>query len=79
MLGSVNSKNLVAVSVWNTVSRKNEDSRLSIPEGGWVGSGYVHCLFGRWWWVVVGVVEGSFGVRDLVMAWTPWNVPARTR
>ena len=23
--------------------------------------------------------SGNRGVRDLVMAWTPWNVPARTR
>ena len=26
-----------------------------------------------------GLVMGIRGVRDLVMAWTPWKVPARTR
>lgn len=27
----------------------------------------------------VGFVVGIRGVRDFVMAWTPWKVPARTR
>ncbi len=27
----------------------------------------------------VGFLVGIRGVRDFVMAWTPWKVPARTR
>ena len=61
--------------------RKKEDSRDSIPEGTLAGSGYVHVLPledmpGR---VEEDEVMGSFGVRERVIAWTPWNVPARTR
>lgn len=78
MLGSVNNKNLVPVKVWKTVRRKKEDSMLSIPEGATAGSGYVQVFL----LAVVEVADdvmGSFGVMDLVMAWTPWNVPARTK
>lgn len=75
MLGSVNRRNLVPVRVWNTVNLKNEDSRDSIPLGATVGSGYVQLRPDE----LAEDVTGSFGVRDRVMAWTPWNVPARTR
>ncbi len=30
-------------------------------------------------WGVEGERTGIRGVSDLVMAWTPWKVPARTR
>ena len=76
MLGSVNRRNLVPVSVWKTVNLKNEDSRDSMPLGAKVGSGYVHVRPDE---PAAEDVTGSFGVRDRVMAWTPWNVPARTR
>lgn len=74
MLGLVNKRNLVPVRVWKTVRRKKEDSSTSIPLGATVGSGTVYR------WVVVEEPGGSGmrGVRDLVMACTPWKVPART-
>jgi len=71
ILGSVKRRNLVPVSVWKTVRRKKDDSSDSMPVGATVGSGYVQARSED--------SEGSLGVRDLVMAWTPWNVPARTR
>jgi hypothetical protein len=76
MLGSVNSKNLVPVSVENTVKRKKLLSMVSMPEGAEEGSGFVQslCRDGS-----APGCRGSRGVKDLVMAWTPWNVPARTR
>jgi hypothetical protein len=75
MLGSVNRRNFVPVSVWKTVNRKKEDSSDSMPDGAAVGSGYVQVRPVE----LAEDVTGSFGVRDRVMAWTPWNVPARTR
>lgn len=75
MLGSVNKRNLVPVRVWKTVNRKKDDSRVSIPDGGTVGSGYVQFFPVE----LADDVMGSFGVMERVMACTPWNVPARTR
>jgi hypothetical protein len=76
MLGSVNSRNFVPVNVWKTVRRKNDDSSDSMPDGAIAGSGYVQC---RPEVLVADDVTGSLGVRDRVIACTPWKVPARTR
>ena len=69
MLGSVNNKNFVPVSVWKQVSVKKLEERWRIPVVGVVGSGGVR--FGE------EVEEGNLGVKERVMAWTPWKVPAR--
>ena len=73
ILGSVKSRNFVPVSVWKTVRRKKEDSRDSIPDARTFGSGNDVALG------FAGVGLGRRGVKERVMAWTPWNVPARTR
>jgi hypothetical protein len=73
MLGSVNSKNFVPVNVWKHDSVKNDEERDWIPDDGTEGSGVVRepAPDGA------GAEEGNFGVKDRVMAWTPWKVPAR--
>jgi hypothetical protein len=63
MLGSVNRRNFVPVSVWKHVSVKNEEDSERIPDDGMEGSG--------------GLEVGSFGVSERVIACTPWKVPAR--
>jgi len=75
MLGSVNNKNLVPLRVWNTVKRKKDDSMDSMPDGATLGSGYVQLRDEE----LAEEVMGIRGVRERVMACTPWNVPARTR
>lgn len=75
MLGSVNRRNFVPLRVWKTVKRKKDDSSDSIPDGATLGSGYVQLRPDEF----AEEVTGSLGVRDRVIAWTPWNVPARTR
>jgi hypothetical protein len=76
MLGSVNKRNFVPLRVWKTVRRKKEDSNDSIPDGGTVGSGYVQLRPDE---SAADGGTGILGVSDLVIAWTPWNVPAMTR
>ena len=68
MLGSVKSKNFVPVKVWKQVSVKKLELRLRMPVVGVVGSGVV---------VEEEEEEGNRGVKERVMAWTPWKVPAR--
>ena len=68
MLGSVNNRNFVPVSVWKQVSVKKLEERWRIPVVGVVGSGGVRFEVEE---------EGNLGVRERVMAWTPWKVPAR--
>jgi hypothetical protein len=75
ILGSVNSKNLVPLKVWNTVNRKKDDSIDSMPDGATVGSGYVQLRDEE----LAEEVMGILGVKERVMAWTPWKVPASTR
>ena len=55
------------VSVWKHVSVKKEEERVRIPDEGTEGSGAVR----------EGFEAGNLGVRERVMAWTPWKVPAR--
>lgn len=66
----MNNKNFVPVSVLKHCSLKFSVSSTSIPEG---GSG--RSLWGTedrfvWW---------ESGCNRVVIAWTPWKVPAKTR
>lgn len=76
ILGSVKRRNFVPVSVWNTVRRKKLLSIVSMPVAGTLGSGNAQSEARAGF--ALGCI-GSFGVMDLVMACTPWKVPARTR
>lgn len=87
ILGSVKSRNFVPVRDWKTVSLKKLDSRLSMPVTGRSGFGYRKAALLPTPFTVAGggsseeeaEYAGNLGVRFFVMAWTPWNVPARIR
>lgn len=59
------------VSVWKHDSVKNDEESDWMPLLGTEGSGVVREA------APGGAEEGNFGVKDRVMAWTPWKVPAR--